>query len=398
MAKKKNELPGSVYFNKQRNNYTVSYKIKDFETGKETIKRKSFDDEESAYNFLKELQFKQGSKIYKKNSSIPLNELLKFLATRKYNNGIVGKAQYCKLLEYISYIEKNDFAKKDISEITSEELQNYYNTLMKYSKSYMSKYMGIIEAAFSYANGKGFVRINPLLDTVKPKSRKPKKRVRALTIEEQTKLNDYLKNVSIEEEPYKNAYLIQMYMGLRIGEVLALQDKDIDLRKNVISINKTLTVDENEGLIMGDTTKTYAGLRDIPIPDIIRQEIIEQVIASKTHFDNQLFVSKTGYYANPKSVNTVLKRILLNEFGITDISSNCLRHTFATRCKASGIDPVVIKSLMGHTKINMALDNYIEAQEDFKEVELEKLSNFYEDRNITNRIINKFDKYEEFER
>ena len=56
---------------------------------------------------------------------------------------------------------------------------------------------------------------------------------------------DYLLNRQIEEEPYKNVYLIQMYTGLRVGEALALKSGDIDLRKNLIRINKTITTDKN---------------------------------------------------------------------------------------------------------------------------------------------------------
>lgn len=69
----------------------------------------------------------------------------------------------------------------------------------------------------------------------------------------------------IEEEKFKNVFLIQMYEGLRIGEVLALQNKDIDLEKNVIHISKTLTRDKNGKVIMGNNTKTFAGVRDVPI-------------------------------------------------------------------------------------------------------------------------------------
>ena len=76
---------------------------------------------------------------------------------------------------------------------------------------------------------------------------------RAMTIEEQQIFTNYLMSKTIEEEPYKNAFLIQMYCGLRIGEVLALQYTDINLEKNILSVTKTLTVDKNGKTIMGDT-------------------------------------------------------------------------------------------------------------------------------------------------
>ena len=115
-----------------------------------------------------------------------------------------------------------------------------------------------------------------MIDVVKPKSTKEKRIVRALETEEQQTLTNYLMNVPITEEPYKVAYLIEMYLGLRIGEVLALRNTDINLNKNLISVNKTLTRDRNDKVIMGKATKTYAGIREVPIPSFIRNEIISQ--------------------------------------------------------------------------------------------------------------------------
>ena len=66
-------------------------------------------------------------------------------------------------------------------------------------------------------------------------------------------------------------------MGLRIGEALALQTTDINLHKNIITISKTLTTDKNRKVIMGDTTKTYAGQRQIPIPDSLLDTVKNQM-------------------------------------------------------------------------------------------------------------------------
>lgn len=80
---------------------------------------------------------------------------------------------------------------------------------------------------------------------IKPKSTKEDKEVRALTIEEQQNLSNYLLNCTINEEKYKNVFLIRMYLGLRIGETLALNINDIDIEKQIINVNKTLTLGKN---------------------------------------------------------------------------------------------------------------------------------------------------------
>lgn len=67
-------------------------------------------------------------------------------------------------------------------------------------------------------------------DVIKPKSLKDDKEVRDLTVEEQQELTDYLLSTNLSKCIYRNVYLIQMYMGLRIGEVLVLTIHDFDLK------------------------------------------------------------------------------------------------------------------------------------------------------------------------
>ena len=153
---------------------------------------------------------------------------------------------------------------------------------------------------------------------------KKDKVVRALEVEEQQLLTDFLVNKSLKECPYKNSFLIQMYMGLRIGEVLALQNTDIDLKHNLLRVDKTLTTDKNEKVIMGETTKTYAGIRDLPIPQFIKPFIIEQMEQGKNNKDNQLFLSPKGNLVDPRNANIALKKILKDNFNITDITTHSL--------------------------------------------------------------------------
>ena len=153
---------------------------------------------------------------------------------------------------------------------------------------------------------------------------------------------------------------------MRIGEVLALQYKDIDLNKKIIHITKTLTRDEDEKLILGNTTKTFSGIRDVPIQDIILNEIKEQMEIAKNNFDGQLFVSSKNYYADPKAVNKILKRIVVDVLRVNDITTHSLRHTFGTRCIEAGIAPVVAQRLLGHKDIRVTLNTYTSVLNKFK--------------------------------
>ncbi|MBB6621776.1 site-specific integrase, partial [Proteus mirabilis] len=79
-------------------------------------------------------------------------------------------------------------------------------------------------------------RIRNVLDgIVLPKKNKPE--IAVMNKKQQLRLEKYL-----DERPSVTSVgiAISMYMGLRIGEVCALQWKEIDLEKRVLTVSKTI--------------------------------------------------------------------------------------------------------------------------------------------------------------
>ena len=214
-------------------------------------------------------------------------------------------------------------------------------------------------------------------NVIKPKSKIENKEIRALTMDEQRKFTQYLKSVRIDEEKYKVCYLLEMYMGLRVGEALALRIDDIDWNRGYINISRTLTRDKDFKFIMNNRAKTFAGRRSIPIPDIIKNELKEQLEIAKNNKDNLLFTMKDNY-VSPSGVNTVLKRIFTTQLGLDskNISTHSLRHTYATRCIESGMSAVVLQRLMGHTDVKVTLNTYTSVFNEFKVNELDKVDKY----------------------
>ncbi len=192
-------------------------------------------------------------------------------------------------------IENSSLGKLNVKDISNDDIQKFLNDNKNYSNSYIKKLYEQLNQAFNFAIKNKYILQNPMDDVIKPKSTKEDKEVRALTIEEQQSLSNYLLNCTINEETYKNVFLIQMYLGLRIGETLALNINDIDIEKQIINVNKTLTLGKDNEVIMGDTTKTYASKRTIPIPDFLIPSIKEQLEIAKENKDN---MNITDYMVN----------------------------------------------------------------------------------------------------
>ncbi len=327
IGKGKKNKNGSIYYNKSRKNWRCTYYIYEKDTNTEIRKTKSFLTEQEAKDFLTSIQYQKGNDLFIKSNGILLNQLMRENVEQKLDLNLIKPRTYTRTIETIQQIERSPIATKNIMEISNKDIENYLGTLKKYSDSTIKKVKEQFTQAFDIAFNNGYITKNPMFKIRSPKSVKNKKVVRALEIEEQQKLTNYLMNVPISDVPYKVAYLIEMYLGLRVGEILALQNTDIDLHRNLISVNKTLTLDKDKKVIMGDTTKTYAGLREVPIPIFIRKEIINQMRLAENNKDKQLFLYKNGNYVRPNHVNDKLKS-LSQKIGISDITTHSLRHTY----------------------------------------------------------------------
>jgi len=373
----------SLFYRKERDTWIVQYSTITNE-GKRKLSKKSFKEKEDAEKFYEELMYKKGNSDYIVKNGVSLRTIMLSNLEKKMESETISKGQYMRINKTIKQFP-DELLNKNVDDITETELQEYFNSLIKiYSNSTIKKFYEQFSQAFNNAYIKDYIRINPMKNIVRPKSKKLDKQVRPLTLEEQQKFTEYLVNVDISKVPYKNAFLFQMYLGMRIGEVLALRTYDIDLIHNLVMVRHTMSVDEKEKIIIKDTPKSFNGQRDIPIPDFLKNCIIEQMqIAKKdNHIENLLFVNGNGNYVDHRGANKVLKKILKENFDIDDISTHSLRHTFGTRCIEGGMRDVALQRIMGHGSISATIDNYVDVSESCKEEELKKLYDYFNRENI----------------
>ena len=156
--------------------------------------------------------------------------------------------------------------------------------------------------------------------------------------------------------------------------------------------------------MMGQTTKTYAGKRVLPFPEFLKDTIIEQIELSANMRNNDeklLFKPDDRKYVDRVNVNTELKRLLKRHFGIEDITTHSLRHTYGTRCIEAGMAPVVVQRLMGHTDVSITLNTYTSVFDKFKEKEIEKVNKYYMEENMLKSVNllqdNTYDDLDDFE-
>ena len=146
----------------------------------------------------------------------------------------------------------------------------------------------------------------------KPKSDKPTKKVVAFTVEEENDFLNYLKDMKINKNAidYRPMFYIELFAGLRMGEICALTAKDIDLRNRLIHVRNTVTRGINYAIKVGDRTKTQKGYRDVPIQDCL-VPILKEVLANYKENDNGLlfYNFKSNRPISTSQVNSSFTRI-----------------------------------------------------------------------------------------
>ena len=330
--------------------------------------------------------YQKENPIFIEHNGIPLVEIMKSNLQLKLATNQIGESQFTRVSDTIKKLGRLSVCQKNIDSITSQEIQAYLNSIKHLSNSSIKKEYEQFNQAFKVAINKGYIMKNPMNDVIKPKSEKENKEVRALTVEEQQEFTNFLTSIDLKQCKYRNIYLIQIYMGLRVGEALALTVHDFDLKHKKANIHRTLTTDGDGNIIMGNKTKTYSGKRIVPIPDFLYPYIVEQMqIADKQkcNEDKLLFKPLYANYTRRKNVNDRLKAILEQNFGITDITTHSLRHTYGTRCIEAGMAPIVVQKLMGHKDVSVTLNTYASVFDKFKENEVDKVNQYYMSENLT---------------
>lgn len=180
-----------------------------------------------------------------------------------------------------------------------------------------------------------------------------------------------------------NLFAVMLRTGMRIGEITGLKYTDIDKKKNMIHVQRTLKYIEGKGYFE-DTPKTRTSKRDIPMTAAVLELLENQRRYwgfKVERLDRYLFCNEKG---DPLSrdrvkgeITRITKRIRQDGHEFPHITPHVFRHTFATRAIEAGMQPQVLKTILGHSSLAMTMDLYSHVLPDTKADEMEKIANVF---------------------
>ena len=304
--------------------------------------------------------------------------------------GHTSQERYRYVLEKIKHFE---IANVPMGKLDDRRMQGFYNQVFEEtdSASQVSEIHKLIRPCIRYAAIRGDIRADFMPLVTKPRDREEKRRAkylkqqnRALAIDEEIKLNAYLRQgVNRERESATcMLLLIMLYMGLRVGEASTLIWKDIksyptgittlDVNKKANYV-KMLQADGTykRQLVIGPP-KSLRGFRELAIPKDILEILKRYRHRQKSKFEELCLpwdentlcfgtINQNGEIGKVKerqNINRALK-LICEKIGIQPHSSHDMRHTFATRAFEAGLTVRDVQDLMGDSSTEMLSQIYI---------------------------------------
>lgn len=158
---------------------------------------------------------------------------------------------------------------------------------------------------------------------------------------------------AVKDTKYHALYACAASLGLREGELLGLNWKDIDFENSTIRIDKQLQYIPHKGFII-KTPKTKNSIRTLPLP-----EVALKALKQHRSFSNSpvVFTSENGTYYYPRNILRHFQK-LSTKLGLPVIPFHNLRHSCASYHLAAGTNPKIVQFLLGHSTVAFTLHKY----------------------------------------
>ena len=277
--------------------------------------------------------------------------------------------------------------KVQLSSLTAPQIQRLYKDLQRgknkkapLSPKTIKNLHGVLHKALKQAVTIGYIRTNPADAVVVP--RVIKSEIKPLDGNE---IDAFMS--AVENEEFRLVFLVDLYTGMRQGEVLGLTWDCVDFKRNQITVKKQIQQSKEKGspyyfaplknnktrvLTVAPTVMAYLRERRTeqtaqrlsagPLWDKTGQVYTNKDCVRFCSNCNLVFTNGLGRHL---AINTVYKHFkrVVTSIGLDATRFHDLRHTFATASLENGDAIKTVQEALGHATSSFTLDVYGHASE-----------------------------------
>jgi len=173
-----------------------------------------------------------------------------------------------------------------------------------------------------------------------------------------------------------------IYAGLRRGELMALRWDDVDLASGVIRVEQS----HNPEAGTTGETKSDAGRRRVPIPDVLREHLLDHRLRANPSqplvFARSSLAGRRRSPDGPFNDSAVAQRANKRwaAQGLEPITLHECRHTYASLLIAAGVPAKAVQTYLGHSSITTTYDRYGHLMPDVESVSAGQLQGFLDEQ------------------
>ena len=321
---------------------------------------------------MKEFELTQQTKITRLETlEDAMNEWLETVHKQK-----LKPQSYSRLKSTIkNQIGSSSLGKIQYQSITGVELQKLLNDLnaQNYSHSVIKKTHDVLNSFFRYASVKDHID-NPMTVVSMPTMANVNAEVREIQWLEEDEIERFVEHCG---DTYNNTtpkfrygYILaaNIYMGMRGGELLALQWKDIDFEKNTVYVSKTLVEAQNPDydvdnkaemrrlgikrtlFYVQENTKTSKN-RYVPINSKAKNLLLKHYDRCEYKEPDDFVISTSNRNTNTiKHLSDAIKAIEEEAEINKPCNTHILRHTCASLYFKKGVPIEIICQILGNSR------------------------------------------------
>ena len=253
-----------------------------------------------------------------------------------------------------------EIGKIPMNKLTHNDLQQFYARLKKGGRRRLTEFYGeglsdrmvrschtTCRTALEKAVTEGLITVNPAIGC-----RLPPKKAKEMQVLTQDEIRRFL--IQANEEGYYEFFLLELTTGMRRGEILGLQWKDVNFATGELHIRRQVVKKGSQTQIT--KPKTKSSIRTLILPHDMLDILAEH---KKNATCEWVFPSpvKEGEPRNPDSIYGKFQKIL-KRAQCKKVRFHDLRHTFATMALENGMDIKTLSAMIGHISAETTLNIY----------------------------------------